>query len=76
MFNALGVNWAGTLLGCVALVLVPIPIVFYVYGAKIRERSAFAPTFSAGADEPSAGEETSASGSEAAQAEKAASNPV
>lgn len=44
MFQGLGVNWAGTLLGCVALVLVPIPIVFYVYGAKIREKSAFAPT--------------------------------
>ena len=25
MFNALGVNWAGTLLGCVAAVLIPIP---------------------------------------------------
>jgi len=44
MFNALGVNWAGTLLGCVAVVLVPIPVVFITYGAKIRERSAFAPT--------------------------------
>jgi len=44
MFAALHVNWAGTLLGCVALCLVPIPIAFYVYGAKIRERSAFAPT--------------------------------
>lgn len=44
MFAALHVNWAGTLLGCVALCLVPIPIVFYIYGAKIRERSAFAPT--------------------------------
>ncbi|KAM3079316.1 hypothetical protein ACMFMG_005750 [Clarireedia jacksonii] len=44
MFKALGVNWAGTLLGCVAFVLVPIPVVFYLYGAKIRERSAFAPT--------------------------------
>lgn len=44
MFKALGVNWTGTLLGCVAAVLVPIPVCFYVYGAKIRERSAFAPT--------------------------------
>lgn len=44
MFKALHVNWAGTLLGCVALCLVPIPIAFYIYGAKIRERSAFAPT--------------------------------
>ena len=44
MFKALGVNWAGTLLGCVAVILIPIPIAFYKYGAKIRERSAFAPT--------------------------------
>ncbi|KAL9102520.1 MAG: hypothetical protein Q9187_009113, partial [Circinaria calcarea] len=44
MFNALGVNWAGTLLGCVAVVLVPIPIIFYKYGARIRTKSKFAPT--------------------------------
>ncbi len=44
MFKALGVNWAGSLLGFVALALVPIPIVFYKYGAKIRARSSFAPT--------------------------------
>ncbi|KAM0797413.1 MFS multidrug transporter-like protein [Usnea florida] len=44
MFDALGVNWAGTLLGFVALVLVPIPVVFWRYGAKIRTRSKFAPT--------------------------------
>jgi MFS transporter, DHA1 family, multidrug resistance protein len=44
MFKALGVNWAGTLLGCVALCLVPIPVCFYIYGEKIRRKSAFAPT--------------------------------
>lgn len=44
MFDALGVNWAGTLLGFVALILVPIPVVFWRYGAKIRARSKFAPT--------------------------------
>ncbi|PBP21286.1 MFS multidrug transporter-like protein [Diplocarpon rosae] len=44
MFSALGVNWTGTLLGCVALALVPIPVIFYKYGEKIRRRSAFAPT--------------------------------
>jgi len=44
MFKALGVNWAGTMLGCVALVLVPIPVIFYKYGARIRQKSAFAPT--------------------------------
>ena len=45
MFKALGVNWSGTLLGCVAVILVPIPIAFYEYGAKIREKSKFAPVF-------------------------------
>lgn len=44
MFKALGVNWAGTLLGFVALALVPIPVIFWKYGAKIRARSKFAPT--------------------------------
>lgn len=44
MFASLHVNWAGTLLGCVAFCLVPIPVAFYFYGAKIRQKSAFAPT--------------------------------
>ncbi|TVY47094.1 putative transporter [Lachnellula occidentalis] len=44
MFAALHVNWAGTLLGCVALALVPIPVCFMIYGERIRQRSAFAPT--------------------------------
>ncbi|KAL9108785.1 MAG: hypothetical protein Q9227_006442 [Pyrenula ochraceoflavens] len=44
MFNALGVNWSGTLLGCVAAVMCPIPVGFWLYGAKIRRRSKFAPT--------------------------------
>ncbi|PKX93204.1 MFS transporter [Aspergillus novofumigatus IBT 16806] len=41
-FNALGVNWTGTLLGCVAAILMPIPLLFYLYGPKIREESKFA----------------------------------
>jgi DHA1 family multidrug resistance protein-like MFS transporter len=44
MFNGMGVNWAGTLLGCVALLLVPIPVGFYYYGERLRMKSAFAPT--------------------------------
>lgn len=44
-FHGLGVNWAGTLLGCVASLLVPIPVMFYFYGPKLRARSKFAPTF-------------------------------
>jgi MFS transporter, DHA1 family, multidrug resistance protein len=41
----LGVNWAGTLLGCVAAIMIPIPVLFYLYGKRLRERSKFAPTF-------------------------------
>jgi DHA1 family multidrug resistance protein-like MFS transporter len=44
MFKGMGVNWAGTLLGCVALLLVPIPVGFYYYGERLRMKSAFAPT--------------------------------
>jgi DHA1 family multidrug resistance protein-like MFS transporter len=44
MFKALGVNWAGTLLGCVALCLVPIPVCFLIFGERIRRKSSFAPT--------------------------------
>ncbi|KAF2094652.1 major facilitator superfamily [Rhizodiscina lignyota] len=45
MFDGMGVQWAGTLLGCVAGILVPVPIWFYLRGGKIREKSQFAPTF-------------------------------
>ncbi|EED23653.1 MFS multidrug transporter, putative [Talaromyces stipitatus ATCC 10500] len=45
MFKGMGVEWAGTLLGCVAAVLVPIPVFFYMQGHKIRAKSKFAPTF-------------------------------
>jgi DHA1 family multidrug resistance protein-like MFS transporter len=45
MFEGMGIEWASTLLGCVAAALVPIPIIFYVYGHRIRARSAYAPTF-------------------------------
>ncbi|OIW27440.1 major facilitator superfamily transporter [Coniochaeta ligniaria NRRL 30616] len=44
MFNGMGIQWASTLLGCVAAALVPIPVVFYLYGHRIRKRSAYAPT--------------------------------
>lgn len=45
MFEGMGIQWASTLLGCVAAVLVPIPVVFYLYGHRIRARSKLAPTF-------------------------------
>lgn len=44
MFNNLGIEWAGTLLGCLALLCVPIPVCFYLFGKKLRQKSAFAPT--------------------------------
>ncbi|KAF2428679.1 MFS general substrate transporter [Tothia fuscella] len=44
MFDGMGIQWAATLLGCVAALLVPVPIWFYLRGAKIREKSKFAPT--------------------------------
>jgi MFS transporter, DHA1 family, multidrug resistance protein len=44
MFRGMGIQWAATLLGCIAVVLIPIPVIFYLYGAKIRQNSAFAPT--------------------------------
>lgn len=50
MFDGMGIQWAATMLGCVAAVLAPIPFILYIYGAKIRQRSAYAPTFSAPAD--------------------------
>ena len=44
MYAGIGVNWSGTLLGCVAALLAPIPFVFWKYGARIRQKSKFAPT--------------------------------
>ena len=44
MFTALGVGGAGSLIGGVAVLLAPIPFMFWKYGARIRARSKFAPT--------------------------------
>jgi hypothetical protein len=39
MYTKLTPRWAGTLLGLVQVALIPIPFVFYKWGAKIRARS-------------------------------------
>lgn len=44
MFNGMGIQYAGTLLGCVAILLIPISVCFYLYGRKLRERSKYSPT--------------------------------
>ncbi|KAE8212781.1 hypothetical protein CF327_g3624 [Tilletia walkeri] len=43
-FRGLGVNWAASIVGWVALVLAPIPLLFYLYGPRIRKTgSSYAP---------------------------------
>ena len=44
MFHKLGVNWAGSLLGFLAVAFMPIPFLFYIYGPKLRKMSRYAPT--------------------------------
>lgn len=39
MYAALTPQWAGTLLGLLEVAMIPIPIVFYIYGARIRAKS-------------------------------------
>ena len=39
MYRALGPNWAGTLLGILEVLIIPIPFLFYRYGGRIREKS-------------------------------------
>lgn len=61
MFNNLGIEYAGTLLGCLAALCVPIPICFYLYGKKLRQKSKFAPTMTMkkpATDEESSGSDT------------------
>lgn len=54
MFDKLTVGGGGSLIAGVAVLLMPIPFVFYRYGGKIRARSSYAPT-----PEADHGEETS-----------------
>jgi hypothetical protein len=39
LYAKIGANWAGTLLGLLEVVIIPIPFMFYRYGAKIRMKS-------------------------------------
>ncbi|KAI4861024.1 MFS general substrate transporter [Hypoxylon rubiginosum] len=38
MYNALGLGWGNSLLGFISLALVPIPLVFFIFGERIRSR--------------------------------------
>ncbi|KIM99526.1 hypothetical protein OIDMADRAFT_146184 [Oidiodendron maius Zn] len=41
MFHNLGIPWASSLLGFIAVILIPIPFCFYIYGPSIRKRGRF-----------------------------------
>ena len=45
MYHAMGVKWATSLLGFLTVAMIPVPILFYIYGKKIRAMSKFAPKF-------------------------------
>ncbi|KAH7115924.1 major facilitator superfamily domain-containing protein [Dendryphion nanum] len=40
MYASLGPHWSGTMLSIIEFVIIPIPVVFYLYGHKIRNKSA------------------------------------
>lgn len=42
MFEGIGLNWSGLIIGLVALVLAPVPFMFSWYGARLRKMSKFA----------------------------------
>ncbi|KAK0630496.1 major facilitator superfamily domain-containing protein [Bombardia bombarda] len=42
LYDGIGVHWTMTLLGCVAVVLAPAPLVFWKLGRGLRERSEYA----------------------------------
>lgn len=39
MYQALGLGWGNSLTGFIALAMVPIPFVFYVFGERIRRKA-------------------------------------
>ena len=42
MYTNLGVEWAGTVVGFIALIFIPAPILFWKFGARIRMSSKYA----------------------------------
>lgn len=43
MYRQLGTAWASSVLAFICVSLIPAPVVFYVYGARLRARSRFTP---------------------------------
>lgn len=42
MYEGLGVQWTMTMLGCLSLLLAPMPFIFRIYGVRLRRRSRYA----------------------------------
>lgn len=42
MYEGIGVHWTMTILGGLSILLAPMPFVFRIYGARLRERSRYA----------------------------------
>jgi hypothetical protein len=38
LYNKLGLGWGNSVLGFIALALVPVPVLFAIYGERIRKR--------------------------------------
>lgn len=43
MYHTLGVDWATSLLGFLTVAFLPVPVLFYVYGKKLRGLSRYSP---------------------------------
>ena len=41
MYETLGLGWGNSLLGFIALAMCPLPVVFYLYGERIRTSKLF-----------------------------------
>ncbi|KAK6458477.1 putative transporter [Scheffersomyces xylosifermentans] len=42
MFVNMKIQWASTLLGCIAIIMIPVPFLFYKFGRTLRDKSKFA----------------------------------
>lgn len=42
LYNKLGYHWASTLLAFLSVLMAPFPVLFFVYGKKLRRKSRFA----------------------------------
>ncbi|KAF7925274.1 hypothetical protein BELL_0179g00090 [Botrytis elliptica] len=43
-FNGLGVAWATSVLAFACVVMIPAPVLFFIYGARVRKMSKFSPS--------------------------------